>query len=254
LLGSLVQVLKYNLARKAPRVQVFELGRVFRRDASVPSNDRTVAGVSQPRRVAGLAYGPLVPLQWSQADRVVDFFDIKADVQALLAPLEARFTAGEHPAMHPGRCAEVWLGEQSIGHVGELHPRWRQSYELPQSPVMFELDLDAVLTREVPQAVAVPRQQSVWRDLALVVSDKVCHDALMATLKADPQALIRTATLFDIYRPAQATADLAAGERSWAVRLELLDDPATLTDERVDATMAAAIARATEAHGARLRA
>ncbi|MBK7616117.1 MAG: phenylalanine--tRNA ligase subunit beta [Vitreoscilla sp.] len=253
LVGSLVNVLKYNLARKAPRVRVFELGRVFSRNASVASTDRSVAGVAQPMRVAGLAFGPAVATQWGQAEKAVDFFDLKGDVEALLAPAQARFLPAEHPAMHPGRCAAVQLDGQTIGHVGELHPQWRQAYDLPQAPVLFELDLAAVQQREVPVAQAVARQQSALRDLALVVSEKVAHDALMQALQADAEGLVRIATLFDIYKPKEATADIQAGERSLAVRLELLDDGATLTDERIDSAVAAALLRVQTTFGARLR-
>jgi phenylalanyl-tRNA synthetase beta chain len=254
LVGSLVNVLRYNLSRKASRVRVFELGRVFRRDVAVPAGDNSVQGVDQPMRLAGLAYGPVAGLQWGEGDRSVDFFDVKGDVQALLAPATARFVPGEHPAMHPGRCAAVELNGAVIGHVGELHPRWRQAYELPLAPVVFELDLAAVQRRDVPVAQPVPRQQAVLRDLALVVSEQVTHDALMATLRADTAGLVREATLFDIYKPASPTADIPAGHRSLAVRLELLDDEATLTDERIDAAVQQALVRAQTIHGARLRA
>lgn len=254
LLGSLVGVLRYNLARKAPRVRVFEIGRVFSRDASVVSSDRAVAGIHQPLRVAGLAYGPAASLQWGQADKAVDFFDIKGDVEALLAPARPSFVPAEHPALHPGRSAAVVLGGVLIGHVGELHPKWRQAYELPQAPVVFELDLAAVQQRELPVGQPVPRQQAVLRDLALVVSEKVAHNALIGMLRDEPQGLVRSATLFDIYKPAQPTADIGAGERSLAVRLELLDDQNTLTDERIDATVAAAVDRVRVAFAARLRA
>ncbi|HEX5683891.1 MAG TPA: phenylalanine--tRNA ligase subunit beta [Ideonella sp.] len=253
LVGSLINVLRYNLSRKASRVRVFEVGRVFRRDASVAASDSTVQGIDQPQRVAGLAYGSAASLQWGQSDKGVDFFDLKGDVEALLAPCEARFVAAEHPAFHPGRCAAVELDGAVIGHVGELHPRWRQAYELPHAPVLFELDLAAVQRRDVPQAMPVPRQQAVVRDLALVVSEQVTHDALTATLLADPTGLVRSATLFDIYKPAAPTADIPAGHRSLAVRLELLDDEATLTDDRIDAARAQAVARAQAAHGAHLR-
>jgi phenylalanyl-tRNA synthetase beta chain len=253
LLGSLVNVLKYNLARKAPRVRVFELGRVFHRDASMTSSDRSVAGVRQPMRVAALAWGPVAPLQWGQPEKAVDFFDLKGDVEALLAPRRATFVPAEHPALHPGRCAAVLLDGQAIGHIGELHPQWRQAYELPSAPVLFELDLAAVQRRELPQAQAVPRLQSAARDLALVVGEQLSHDTLVQALRADPQGLVRQVTLFDVYKPKAATADLAAHERSLALRLELLDDEATLTDERIEAVMAAALARA-QALGARLRA
>ena len=254
LVGSLVQILRNNLARKAPRVRIFEIGRVFSRDAAVQSSLTTVAGVSQPLRVAGLAWGPADQLQWGAAERHVDFFDVKGDVEQLLAPRAVSFVAGEHPAMHPGRCAAVVVDDKIIGHVGEFHPRWRQAYELPTAPIVFELDLAAVQARTVPQAQALPRQQAARRDLALVVQESVRHDALMAALRDDASGLVRSATLFDVYRPKADAADFAAGERSLAVRLELLSDDATLTDEVIDAAVAAAIARATAAVGARLRA
>jgi phenylalanyl-tRNA synthetase beta chain len=254
LVGSLVQILRNNLARKAPRVRIFEIGRVFSRDATVQSTLTSVAGVSQPLRVAGLAWGPVDQLQWGEAERNVDFFDVKGDVEQLLAPRAVTFVAAEHPAMHPGRCAAVLVDGQVIGHVGEFHPRWRQAYELPSAPVVFELDLAAVQARGVPQAQPLPRQQAARRDLALVVQEEVRHDALMAALRDDSTGLVRSATLFDVYRPKADAADFAPGERSLAVRLELLSDDATLTDEIIDAAVAAAIARAAAACGARLRA
>ena len=254
LVGSLVQILRNNLARKAPRVRIFEIGRVFSRDADVASTLASVAGVAQPLRVAGLAWGPAAQLQWGEAERNVDFFDVKGDVEQLLAPRAVTFVAAEHPAMHPGRCAAVVVDGQAIGHVGEFHPRWRQAYELPTAPIVFELDLAAVQARDVPQAQALPRQQAARRDLALVVQEHVKHDALMAALRDDATGLVRSATLFDVYRPKAEAADFAAGDRSLAVRLELLSDDATLTDEIIDAAVASAIARATAACGARLRA
>jgi phenylalanyl-tRNA synthetase beta chain len=254
LIGSLVQVLRHNLARRASRVRVFELGRVFLRDTGAVDGALTVAGVHQPMRVAGLAYGSADGLQWSRKDQGVDFYDGRADVEGLLAPLKVQFVPDTHPALHPGRCARVMLNGRAIGHLGELHPKWRMAYELPQAPICFELDLPAVLIAGVPAFAPVSRQQDTQRDLALVVGEGVTHDALMATLLADPSSLIRSARLFDVYKPpAEATA-WQPGERSLAVRLTLRDDDATLTDPRIDAAVAAAVARAAAAHGARLRA
>ncbi len=254
LLGSLVGVLRHNLTRKAARVRVFELGRVFMRDAAVADGALTVAGVHQPMRVAAVAYGSADRAQWGTPEQGVDFFDAKGDIEALLSPLKPCFVAAEHAAMHPGRCAAVMLGDRLLGHVGELHPQWRQAYELPVAPVMFELDLDAVLDRPVPEFKPVSRQQPVSRDLALVVKDNITHDALIEALQADPAGLIRTAALFDVYKPAAAVAGMAEDERSLAVRLELLAFDSTLTEERIEATMTAAVARAGQAGGARLRA
>ena len=251
LMGSLVQVLRHNLSRKAPRVRVFEIGRVFVRDPAAADGERAVAGLRQPMRVGGLAWGAAEPAQWGSRERPVDFYDIKGDIEALLAPRRPHFVADSHPALHPGRCARIELQGRAIGHVGELHPRWRLAYELIHAPLLFELDLDAALDTPVPVFAAVSRQQAALRDLALVVNDKVSHDALMASLADDP--LILSATLFDVYKPAKAVAGLAADERSLAVRLELLDFDNTLTDGRIDNAVAAAVARVQSACGARLR-
>jgi len=252
LIGSLVATLRRNLAQRIDRVRVFEIGRVYRRDPKVAAADDAVAGVAQPVRIGGLAYGDAVATQWGSASRRVDFYDVKGDLEALLAPCAVRCSPAQHPALHPGRSAELWLGDRCIGVFGELHPRWRQAYELPHAPVVFEFDASAVQQRELPRFAAIGRLQPVQRDLAFLVSDRVSHDQLLAALLDDPMGLVRHATLFDLYRPT-AAAEVAPGEHSMAVRLELMDDAATLTDERIEAALKAARERALERVGARLR-
>ncbi|MBK6294011.1 MAG: phenylalanine--tRNA ligase subunit beta [Rhodoferax sp.] len=255
LLGSLVQVLKFNLDRKAPRVRVFELGRVFRRDAAVLGTDTTVQGYDQPMRVAGLAYGGADAAQWGRKDLGVDFFDIKGDVEALLSPLRAQFVPAQHAAMHPGRCACVVLDGHPIGFVGELHPKWRQAYELPQAPILFELELDAVLQRPVPKFQTVSKHQAVERDIAVLVDESVTHAALMqAVWTAPTNGLLRDALLFDVYRP-KTTADAApkAATKSLAVRLTLHSDGATLTDEQIDVAVQSVLNQLSRSVGARQR-
>ena len=253
LVGSLVGVLKHNLARRAPRVRVFEIGRTYVRDATVLADDQHVAGVRQPLRVAGLAYGPVDDLQWASRERAVDFYDVKGDVEALLAPRVPRFTTIEHPALHPGRAAQVWLGDRAIGFVGELHPRWRQGYELPQAPIVFELNAGELLTCPVPAYVPVPRQQAVTRDLAFSVGETVTHDSLLgAVWRAPLDGLLQSARLFDVYRPEGSGAEGA--RRSLAVRLELLDAAQALTDERSEAVIAAIVDTVQRELDARVRA
>ena len=256
LIGSLLQVIKFNADRKADRVRVFELGRVFLRNPAVQSTDTTVEGFDQPMRLAGMAWGPLEPLGWQGKGRHVDFFDVKADVEKLLAPRKAEFVAAEHPALHPGRSAEVLLDGQSIGFIGELHPRWRQSWELPSAPVVLELSLDAVIQRKVPVARGVAKHQSVERDLAVIVQEQVSHAQLMQAIHAAPtQGLLRDAVLFDIYRPkADSGGGLALGEKSLAVRLTLHSDEGTLTDAQIETTMNAVLAQLSQQLSARLRA
>jgi phenylalanyl-tRNA synthetase beta chain len=259
LLGSLVSVLKFNLDRRADRVRLFEVGRVLRKDASVKDSDTSVAGFDQPMRVAGLGFGPVDALQWGSLERAVDFFDVKGDVQALLAPQQPEFRAAEHPAMHPGRCASVWLDGRCVGHVGELHPRWRQAYELSQAPVMFELELDAVLRRDVPVFQPVSRHQPVERDLAIVVKETVSYAAVVEAIRAPASPWLRDVVLFDVYRPRKqaesgGSSGLAADEKSLAVRLVLSREDATLTEEEIEATVQAALNALAQRVAARLRA
>ncbi len=254
LIGSLIGVLRFNLARKAPRVRVFEAGRVYARDESVNDGEVSVAGIRQPMRLAGLAFGSADSTQWATKDKPVDFFDIKGDIEALFAPRSVRFAAAEHPAMHPGRCARIEADGRTIGFAGELHPKWRQSYELPAVPLIFELDMAALTQRDVPAFVPIQRQQSVWRDLAVIAGDSVTHEGLMSTIASAHHGLVRSARLFDVYKPAGALTDMAAGERSLAVRLELLDDETPLTDERIDAVVADVLAALSQRLGVRLRA
>ena len=253
LVGSLVNVLRFNLARKATRVRVFELGRVFHRDAVVAAGDGAVAGVHQPRHLAGLAYGNVDALQWGAKERAVDFFDLKGDIEALLAPRSVRFTPAAHPALHPGRSARIEVNGVVIGHAGELHPKWRQAYELPLAPLLFEIDLGALLERDIPVLEPVQRQQSAWRDIAVVARDDVTHDALMQAIGASGSTLVRSARLFDIYKPATPGGEIGAGERSLAVRLEVLDDDTTLTDERIDGVVAEVVKALNQRLGVRLR-
>ncbi|HJV60406.1 MAG TPA: phenylalanine--tRNA ligase subunit beta [Albitalea sp.] len=253
LVGSLVNVLRHNLARKATRVRVFEIGRVFKRDPSSLDGELSVAGVHQPARLAGLAYGGADSLQWAAKERAVDFFDVKGDVEALFAPAALSFVPAEHPALHPGRAARIERDGQPVGFVGELHPRWRQAYELPAAPIVFEIDLPALLARDVPRFEPIPKHQSSWRDIAVIAKESITHEALMAAIRATPTPLVRSAHLFDIYKPAAPGGDIAPGERSMAVRLELLDDDITLTDERIDAAVAQVLDTLGTRLGVRLR-
>lgn len=253
LVGSLVGVLRHNLARKATRVRVFEIGRVYRRAPDSPDTERSVAGLVQPQRIAALAFGPADELQWGQRERGVDFFDLKGDLEALLAPRIATFVPTEHPALHPGRSARIEVEGRDVGVIGELHPRWRQAYELPSAPVLFELDTEALLARDLPLFEALPRQQAAIRDIAVIAGEHVTHAALMGAIDAAQTGLVRSARLFDVYKPTTPTGDLAAGERSLAVRLELLDDETTLTDERIAATVARVLESLQQRLGVRLR-
>ena len=163
--------------------------------------------------------------------------------------------------MHPGRCARVLLDGAAIGHVGELHPQWRQSWGLPLAPVVFELELDAVLRRPVPVFFPVTKHQAVERDIAVVVAERVTHDEIIAAIEAAvPSSVLRAAVLFDVFRPKQlrtgevaGSGALAVGEKSLAVRLTLASDDASLTEAEIESAVQAALQELSRRTGARLR-
>jgi phenylalanyl-tRNA synthetase beta chain len=175
-----------------------------------------VHGVRQPMKVAGLAYGDPDGLQWGHKGRPGDFYDMKGDVQALLAPLQAEFVPAAHPALHPGRCAAIRVDGREVGVVGELHPRWRQQWELPHTPLLFEIDPRCRGAAPGPAFEPVPKFQPAERDLAVIVSDEVTHSALLAAIRgADTGGLLRDALLFDVYKPQQATAGMQQTRKAW---------------------------------------
>ncbi len=254
LFGSLVSVLRYNLARKCERLRIFELGRVYLRAPDIGDDDAHVAGLSQPLRLGGLVYGAVEELQWTSKERSAGFFDVKGDIEALFAPRHLRFVPCVHPALHPGRSATIEVDGRSVGHVGELHPKWRLAYELPAAPLMFEIDGATLLASAIPQVAPLPRQQPVWRDLSVIAAEAVTHDQLVQTIAAAGAPLVRSVRLWDVYKPAAASGqDRSVAERSLTLRLELSDDEVTLAEERIEATLAGVLAVLEQRLGARLR-
>jgi phenylalanyl-tRNA synthetase beta chain len=255
LVGSLVANVRYNLNRKAARVRLFEIGAIYKRNPASTDGALTVAGIEQPKRVAAIAYGPALDEQWGAATRAVDFFDVKADLEALFAPLALRFVKTEHPALHPGRCAAIELDGKQVGFVGELHPRWMQKYELAQAPVLFEVDAKALQQRPLPQYAEISKFPGASRDLALVVKQQVTTQDILDSFAGEVQSnplgrIVQAVVLFDEYRGKGLETD----EKSLAFRFSLQDTQSTLQDDAVDAIMAALAESAKQKHGARLRA
>ena len=254
LIASLVANVRYNLNRKVSRIRVFETGAVFLRNPVVKDGDLTVAGFDQPKRIAALAYGPVAEEQWGQAARNVDFFDVKADLEALFAPQQLRFSKVEHAALHPGRAAQVILEGNAIGFIGELHPRWQQKYGLALAPVVFEVDAEALQARQVPAYQEISKFPAVTRDLALVVPQTLpaqeLIDTFLAEKLANPQcSIVQAIVLFDEYRG----KGLENNEKSLAFRFTLQDTQTTLQDDKVEAAVAALLAAVTKKHDAKLR-
>ncbi|MGN6137683.1 MAG: phenylalanine--tRNA ligase subunit beta [Ralstonia sp.] len=259
LIGGLLDKVRYNVNRKASRVRMFEVGRVFHRDASVADGGLAIAGYAQPMMAGGIAYGPSKEEQWGVQARPVDFFDVKGDVESLLWPLQARFERAEHPALHPGRSARIVLNGRAVGWIGELHPRWLQKYDLATAPVVWEVELDAITAVGLPKYREVPRVPAVTRDIALVVRQDVAVQDLVDTFEKAAvgtpwQRYLQGVVLFDEFRPKAATAAIGAQEKSLAFRITLQDTDSTLQDDIVEAATQQLIRAAGDAFGARLRA
>ncbi len=246
LFGGLLDNLQTNLKRKQTRVRLFEVGRVFARDGAATP----VAGYRQPWRVGGLAFGGVLPESWSSGTRKVDFYDIKGDIEALLAPRNLRFEKLAHPALHPGRAASIHLDGVAIGCIGELHPEWVQKYALTAAPVLFELDFDVLKAVAIPAYAEVSKFPAVVRDLAVVVDRNLAWQALQNGLQATLPALVKDLQLFDVY----AGKWVPENKKSLALRIVMQDTQRTLLDSEVDAAMQQLIASLEQQFGAQLRA
>jgi phenylalanyl-tRNA synthetase beta chain len=221
LAGGLISNLQFNLNRKQTRVRLFEIGSCFMREDGA---------YAQSEKLAGLCYGDVVAEQWDLPERKVDFYDAKADIEALFWPEIISFEATSHPALHPGKSAQIRLGEEIVGWLGELHPRWIQKADLPKSVVLFELDLDVLMGRTLPTAGEIPKYPSVRRDIAVIVADSINAQSLLKCMQALNSPIISEIALFDVYRG----KGMVSGKKSLAFRVLLQDTKKTLTDTEAD--------------------
>jgi len=255
--GGLLANLKANLNKGAGRVRLFETGRVFKRDVSVSEGVGKVAGFGQAQHIGGLAYGAFVPEQWASVNRPVDFFDVKGDLERALDPLHFITQSAVHPALHPGRSANILLktanGLLSVGWIGELHPGLQQSYELVQAPVLFELDLEMICELGLPQPEELSKFPAVQRDLAVVVKQNVSAQSLLDAMVSSKQHFVRTIDLFDEFKPKLGSSSMADDEKSLAFRVTLLNPQETLQDVQIDAAMSALLSALEKKCAARLR-
>ena len=245
LIPGLVNTLQVNRKRQTPRVRVFEVGRCFVADPDA----LPVAGYHQPVRLGLLAAGSVTPEQWGAVTRHVDFFDLKADVEALFAPRQVQFEPVVHAALHPGRSASITLDGKRCGLMGELHPKWVQKYDLGTAPIVCELEMDAVLATVLPEYAAISRLPSVTRDMALVIDQRVTAASLLAALQAAAHPIVKDIQLFDVYQGKGVDPE----KKSLAFRVLMQDTQRTLEDAEVDAAVTALVQRAEADFDARLR-
>lgn len=249
---GLLRAYAHNAHRQATRVRLFEIGSRF----VVPpeSAPGKVESVPPDPMVGGLIAGPRNPEQWALPVEPVDFFDLKADVEALLAITGCadRFSVepAEHPALHPGQSARLRRDGRAVGWLGRLHPALEAQLGLDEAPLLFEVELAALTAGRVPVYAEVSRFPVVRRDLAVVLPQQVPAADILATARAAcAQAPVQELLIFDVYQG----PGVPAGCKSVALGITLADTERTLSDADVEPLLARVLHALAEAHQAQLR-
>jgi len=223
--ASLVKTAEYNQARQQNRVRVFEIGKRF---------IKTDSGYNQETMIAGLLGGDIFSTQWGEKQRKADFYDVKHDVEMLLAltgdAAQFEFVAAEHPALHPGQSAQIMRNNELCGWIGTIHPAKIAKLGLNSSVFLFELSYTKLNCGVVPKFTPVSKFPSIKRDLALVVEENVEAGVVFAEIRKAGGKRLQLVEIFDIYRG----KGIADGSKSLAVSLTIQDDAKTLTDEEID--------------------
>jgi phenylalanyl-tRNA synthetase beta chain len=244
LLPGLVSGAAANIARQQDRVRLFEIGKSFHGTLDAPQ---------EVVRIAAVASGSAMPEQWGAHSQAIDFFDLKADLVALLKlagdASDVSFEPLEHPALQPGQAAAVVRDGRQIGIIGKLHPQTAKRLELKRDAYVFELDALQALASAAPVARAVSRFPVIRRDIAVIVKEDISGDELVQAVAAAAPDLTRDVRIFDIY----TGPGIEAGLKSVAISLILQETSRTLTDDDADAAQAAAVQKLRDTFGAELR-
>ncbi len=244
--AGLLQAVAYNQNRQQARVRLFETGSRF-----LPGAD---GALDQDPMLAGVITDTVLPEGWANGKAKTDFFDIKANVEGILALTAAsdrvEFKAARHPALHPGQTAELVLsGGKRVGLVGKLHPHVQQRLDLQGSVYVFELDLAAILAPKIPVFRELSRFPGVRRDLAIVLDATIESAEVLKTARAAGGELLQSVWLFDVYQG----VGIPDGKRSLAIGTQWQHRERTLNDEEVKAGVAAILSALEARHQAALR-
>ena len=225
---GLVQTASYNQARQQSRIRIFESGLRF------ISQDNEI---KQENVLSGLLSGNVCQEQWGQSEREADFFDVKADLEAIFTLTgcadEFIFSSGAHPALHPGQTANIQRNGKFVGWVGMLHPKLEQELELLGRTYLFEIALDGVLEGSLPAFSPLSRFPSIRRDIALVLDQDIGFKAVKECIRQAAPKILTDIRLFDVYTGEK----IDSGRKSLALSLILQETSQTLTDETVDDVM-----------------
>ncbi len=244
---GLLQTVSYNQKRQQQRVRVFESGLRFLPDAQSPG------GVFQQPVIAGVISGNLNNEHWTGDDQKVDFYDIKADVEALLAQTnqsrEYRFEAAQHSALHPGQTAAIYLGEDCVGYVGAVHPQFEKALGLNGRTFVFELVLSGITTRCLPKASETSKFPANRRDIAIVVDDSVPANNILSCIEKFGGNQLVDLNLFDVYKG----KGVEEGKKSLAIAITLQDTSRTLEENEIQEAVDRIVAMLSESFEASLR-
>jgi phenylalanyl-tRNA synthetase beta chain len=245
LLPGLVSALIANRRRQQERVRLFEVGNVFRAGKDAPV---------ETARIAGVAAGTVYAEQWGETPRrPVDFFDLKGDIESMLALTQSehefRWESGGPDWLHPGQAATVFRGDRRVGWAGALHPDLVKTLDVGTDVYAFELDLDPVSERPLPNAVPVSRFPSLRRDISFEVAEDVPYARVEALIRDAVGENLADIVLFDRY----AGPNPGTNFKSLAIGLILQDRYRTLTDQDADRCRALAVAALEAGCNAKLR-
>ena len=222
---GLIEAALHNANRQQSRIRLFETGLVFLRDEG---------RIRQPGMIGAIAAGPVVPEQWADGPRAVDFYDAKGDVESLLAlsGREVEFVPVAHPALHPGQSAAIVQHGERVGVIGVLHPALASELKLPGA-VLFELRLDAVSTGSLPKFKALSRFPAVRRDISLLAPESISASAVRRCIEQTSVGILEHLELFDVY----LGEGIDSGMKSISLALIFQSRSRTLDDTEVNAAL-----------------
>ena len=200
-----------------------------------------------------MVYGGVEPEQWGSPARKVDFYDVKSDIEALLAltkrSAEFRFVAESHPALHPGQCARIYFEERPVGWLGAIHPTLERELDLHGQTYVFEIEASALCARNVAKFTEISKFPAIRRDLAVVVTHDVNASEVLDCIRSVAPESLLNLKLFDVYQGEH----IDSGRKSLALGLTLQAQSRTLTDEEVDAAIETVVTTLSTKLGATLR-
>ena len=240
---GLLKAALYNTNRQQTRVRLFESGLRF-----VKQNGET----HQQKMLAGLVLGTAYSEQWTEKSRKVDFYDVKADIQAMfaLAGCEVNFHSATHVSLHPGQTAQiVTLDGQIIGWLGMLHPNLEKKLGFDTQVFLFELDQNLMLNKRISVFKSLSKYPSVRRDLALIVDEVITASEIINCVKKSTGPVLQDVIIFDVYRG----KGIEEGKKSMALSLVIQDDTQTLTDSEIDAIVSRLLLLLANEKNAKLR-